>query len=116
MPFGYGGHCYETTAEALEAFQVTFPLFGDAQWQWHNSSTISGGGLITYSVTQKPSTTNTTTVRSGTIQLTACTTPDVAKFDPAAAGGVFAFFFLGVAGTWYLAQNLGLILSAVRRF
>lgn len=35
-------------------------------------------------------------------------------FDPVVAGGVFAFFFLGAAGVWFFAKNLGLILQAVK--
>lgn len=37
-------------------------------------------------------------------------------FDPVLAGGVFAFFFVGVAGTWLLSQNIGLILSAIKKW
>ena len=54
--------------------------------------------------------------KTGTLQLATCSTIDAPVFDPVAAGGVFAFFFLGVAGTWYLSQNLGLILEAVKKW
>lgn len=116
MPFGYAGHCYATTGEALEAFQKSFPVLGDTNWVWHTSSSISAAGLITYNVITKPTTTNSTSTRSGTMQLATCSTIDAPVFDPVAAGGVFAFFFLGVAGTWYLSQNLGLILEAVKKW
>ncbi|MCX7180910.1 MAG: hypothetical protein NTX56_19795 [Proteobacteria bacterium] len=116
MPFGYAGHCYATTGEVLEQFQKSFPVMGDTVWTWHTSSSINASGLITYSLISKPTTTNTTSTRTGTMQLAACSTPDAVVFDPVAAGGVFAFFFLGVAGTWYLSQNLGLILEAVKKW
>lgn len=116
MPFAYTGQCYATTGQALEAFQKGFPVLGDTTWVWHTSSSISTAGVITYNVVTKPSTTNTTSNRSGTIQLSPCVTPDAPIFDVVAAGGVFAFFFLGVAGTWYLSQNLGLILEAVKKW
>lgn len=117
MPFATAGKCWGTTAEALTAWQKSFPIFGDVNWQWHNSSSISSSGLITYSISQKPTTTNTVSARTGTMQLTACSAVDeTPAFDPVAAGGVFAFFFLGVAGTWYLSQNLGLILEAVKKW
>jgi len=116
MPFAYAGHCYATAGEALKAFQKTFPILGDTTWQWHTSSSINASGLITYNLNTKPTTTNTVSARTGTMQLASCATPDAAVFDPVAAGGVFAFFFLGVAGTWYLAQNLGLILEAVKKW
>lgn len=113
---GYAGHCYATTEEALEAFQKSFPVLGDTNWQWHNSSSISATGLITYSVTTKPTTTNTTSTRSGTMQLSTCSVVDAPVFDPVAASGVFGVFFVGVVGSWYLAQNLGLILEAVKKW
>lgn len=116
MPFAYSGQCYATTAEALQVFQKGFPLMGDTVWTWHTSSSISAAGVITYSLISKPTTTNTTSVRTGSMQLASCSTPDAPVFDAVAAGGVFAFFFLGVAGTWYLSQNLGLILEAVKKW
>lgn len=116
MPFAYSGHCYATVGEALEAFQVSFPKLGDTVWTWHTSSSISAGGLITYSLVSKPSTTNTTSTRTGTMQLATCSTPDAPAFDPVAAGGVFAFFFLGVVMTWILSQNVGLILEAIKKW
>jgi len=63
MPYGYAGHCYETTGEALETFQKSFPVMGDTVWVWHTSSSISASGLITYSLISKPTTTNTTATR-----------------------------------------------------
>lgn len=116
MPYAYAGHCYATTGEALEQFQKTFPVWGDINVTAHTTSSINATGLITYSVLTRPISTNTVSSRTGTLQLVACGTPDAPVFDPVAAGGVFAFFFLGVAGTWYLSQNLGLILEAVKKW
>jgi len=116
MPYAYAGHCYATTGEALEQFQNSFPAWGDVNVTSHVSSGVSATGLISYLVTTRAIDSNNVTNRSGSIQLVACSTPDAAVFDPVAAGGVFAFFFLGVAGTWYLSQNLGLILEAVKKW
>lgn len=116
MPFGYAGHCYATTVEALEAFQKSFPVWGDINVTAMVSSTINGTGLISYSVLTRPIATNTVSSRTGTLQLMPCGEVDAPVFDPVAAGGVFAFFFIGVAGTWYLAQNIGLILEAVKKW
>lgn len=116
MPFGYAGHCYATAGEALENFQKSFPVWGDANVTALVSSSINVSGLISYSVLTRPITTNTVSSRTGTLQLATCSTVDAPLFDPVAAGGVFAFFFLGVAGTWYLSQNLGLILEAVKKW
>jgi len=116
MPFAYAGHCYATHGEALEAFQKSFPMLGESLWTWHESSSIDAAGMVTYSVVTKPATGNNTTTRSGTLQLAGCGTPDAAEFDAVAAGGVFAFFFLGVAMTWLLSQNIGLILEAIKKW
>lgn len=117
MPYGYAGQCYETTADALVAFQKSFPILGDVYWQWHVSSSINASGLITYSAFTKSVTSNGASSVSGTLQLAPCFDVDATPvFDPSAAGAVFAFFFLGVAGTWYLSKNLGLILEAVKRW
>lgn len=116
MPFAYAGHCYSTTGEALEAFQNSFPVWGDVNVTALASGSINGSGLISYSVLTRPIASNTVSSRTGTLQLATCSEVDAPEFDPVAAGGVFAFFFLGVAGTWYLAQNLGLILEAVKKW
>lgn len=116
MPYAYAGHCYATTGEALEQFQNAFPVWGDINVTAHASSSINATGLVTYSVLTRPITSNTVSSRTGTIQLAACGTPDTVEFDPAAAGGVFAFFFLGVAMTWFLSQNIGLILEAIKKW
>lgn len=116
MQTAYAGHCYATESEALAAFQTSFPKLGDVNWTAHVSSSINGTGLLSYSVLTRPITSNTVSSRTGTIQLPSCDPVDVAEFDPAAAGGVFSFFFLGVAGLWYFSKNIGLILEAVRKF
>lgn len=116
MPFAYAGHCYATTEEVLEAFQTTFPVIGEVQWTGHVASSITGTGNLSYSVETRAMTGNGLNSRTGSIQLATCSTPDAPVFDPVAAGGVFAFFFLGAAGTWYLSQNLGLILEAVKKW
>jgi hypothetical protein len=116
MPYAHAGHCYATTGEALEAFQKSFPVWGDANVTALASSSVNASGLLTYSVLTRPITSNTVSSRTGTLQLASCSTVDAPVFDPVAAGGVFAFFFLGVAGTWYLSQNLGLILEAVKKW
>ncbi len=39
-----------------------------------------------------------------------------APFDYAQAGLIFSFFFSFTVGLWWFAKNLGVIISAVRRF
>lgn len=116
MPFAYAGHCYETIGEALEAFQVSFPRWGDVNVVGHVSSSIDMAGVLSYSVLTRPIAGNTLSSRTGTIQLATCSAADAPDFDPVAAGGVFAFFFLGVAMTWLLSKNIGLILEGIKKW
>lgn len=117
MPYAFSGSCYGTTAGALQAFQKGFPLLGDTVWVWHTSSSINSSGLITYSVVTKPSTTNTTSVRTGTIQLAWCADADApSSFDPLVASGVFALFFASIVSLWVVAKSAGMILEAIKRW
>lgn len=116
MPYAYAGHCYATTGQALEAFRMTFPVIGEVQWTGHVASSIDASGALSYTVETCAMTGNGLNSRTGTLQLAPCAEVDAVAFDPVAAGGVFAFFFLGVAGTWLLSQNLGLILEAVKKW
>ena len=40
----------------------------------------------------------------------------VSTFDYVTAAAIFSFFFSFVVGVWYFSKNIGLILSAVKRF
>jgi hypothetical protein len=117
MLLAFAGHCYGTNAEALAAFQASFPLLGDVNLTTHTSSTISIGGTITYSLLSRAFSANTAAAaRTGTIALPTCAAIDAPAFDPVAAAGIFAFFFLGVASTWLLSQNIGLIFTAIKKW
>lgn len=117
MPYIYAGRCLATTGEAHEAFQKSFPIVGEASVVDLHASSINAAGVISYSVGVVNWNSNNKVSKSATINLVSCSAVDTSPaFDPVAAGGVFAFFFLGVAGTWFLAQNLGLILEAVKKW
>jgi len=86
MGFSYSGICYETPADALAAFQTAFPVWGDINVTALSSSSVSGGGLLTYSVQTRPISTNTVASRTGTLQLSVCdpvnaTTPTASFLD-----------------------------------
>lgn len=115
MPYGYAGRCYETTAEALEAFRVSFPIFGDTYVQTLQSASVVPGGSVLYTVGVRPVQSATVTSRSGSFVFQSCSDV-VPPFDAATAGAIFAFFFLGVAGSWVVAQNAGLILQAIKKW
>ena len=40
----------------------------------------------------------------------------IAPFDYVTAASIFSFFFSFIVGVWYVSKNIGLVLSAVRRF
>lgn len=116
MPFAFAGHCYATNTEALEAFQESFPVFSASYFVAHVSSSVNASGVVSYTMAERQYGSNILNNRTSSFTLASCGTVDAPVFDPVAAGGVFAFFFLGVAGTWYLSQNLGLILEAVKKW
>lgn len=116
MQTAYAGRCYATESEALQAFTSSFPKWGDVHVTGLVSASISPAGLVSYSVLTRPITSNTVSSRTGTLQLFTCDPVSLPEFDPVAAGGIFVFFFSGVAGLWYFSKNLGLILQAVRKW
>lgn len=117
MPYAYGGHCYATTVEGLEAYQSSFPQFVGTYFVTHVSSSVNASGVVSYMVAERQMGSNIVNNRTATFTLASCTTPEtIPVFDPVVAGGVFAFFFLGVAGTWLLSQNIGLILEAIKKW
>lgn len=116
MPYAYAGHCYATNGEALAQFQASFPVFSTGYFVSHVTSSVNASGVVSYTMAERQFGSNIVNNRVNSFTLATCSTPDAPVFDPVAAGGVFAFFFLGVAGTWYLSQNLGLILAAVKKW
>lgn len=104
MPYAFNGRCYETTAEGLKAFQVSFPRVDGTATEALNSSSINATGLVTFSIAHRPLTTNTVTARTGTLQLTACTDSYVNQFealaiqDIAVGIGIALAFAIGFAG------------------
>lgn len=116
MPYSYAGQCYSTTGEALQAFQKAFPVFSTSHFVAHVSSSVNASGVVSYTMAERQFGSNLLNNRSSTFTLASCSTPDAPIFDAVAAGGVFAFFFLGVAGTWLLSQNIGLILEAIKKW
>lgn len=115
--FAVSGVCYETTAEALEAFLSSYP-YQDASFLTFPTAsfapTISASGLISLQITRKTIATNSSTNVATTVQLRACSEPNA--FDPSFAAGVFITFFSSVVVTWLVSKNIGLILEAVRRW
>lgn len=115
MPFAYAGRCYETEGDVLVAFRESFPKWGDVHVTTHVSSSVNVSGVLSYSVQTRPITSNTVSTRTGSFQLVTCVDVEPV-FDPVQAGGIFVFFFVGVASTWYISENIGLILQAIKKW
>lgn len=74
MGYAWSGGCYPDTATALAQFAKDVPS-ADAVGiiSFTAAPTISGTGLITWSISQRPLTGTTATTRTGTTQLMSCT-------------------------------------------
>lgn len=98
MPYAWAGKCYPDTATALQAFALDVP---DATPQGVNAfaaaPTISASGLISWSILNRPLTTNTTTTRTGTTQLQTCVFGADNKFEQLAVQDVAVAIGIGLA-------------------
>ena len=112
--FAINGLCYAAPADALTAFNNLYPIVGETNMTYLVSSSVTAGGVLTYSLNTRPITGNTLTSRAGTLQLTPCTNPD-APYDYANAGAIWAFFFSFTICLWLVAKNAGLIMNFIRR-
>ena len=103
MGYAWNGICYQDTATALAAFAEQVPSSaGNAINSFTVNPTISGTGLITWSISNRPLTTTAATIRTGTTQLQACTSEGLDQwpiqsilFYLALAFAVFAGFRTG---------------------
>lgn len=73
MPFAYNGYCFETPEKALDAFRQDFPILSDVASLSLASSSVTGSGLISFTVNHRVWTSTTVTARTGTVQLSSCT-------------------------------------------
>lgn len=103
MGYAWNGICYQDTAAALSAFAEQIPAsVGGSINSFTANPTISGTGLITWSISNRPLTTTDATTRTGTTQLQACTSEGLDQwpiqsilFYLALAFAVFAGFRTG---------------------
>lgn len=74
MGYAWSGVCYATTTAALEAFKLDVPQVDPVGITAFTAApTISGTGLITWSISHRPLTGTAATTRTGTTQLQTCT-------------------------------------------
>jgi len=98
MGYAFGGTCYQDTTSALSAFTAVMTN-GDAAGitTFTANPTISGTGLITWSISHRPLTGTTATTRTGTTQLPACT-ESIDQWEVSSIVWVVALFFAAVIG------------------
>lgn len=109
MGLAVSGICAADASQALQAFVVQFPQRDGADW-WSLSSASITGSVLSFVPVR-----NNSTRPTQSVMLQAC--DDVTPvFDPVAAGGIFALFFVSVVTTWLVSNNIGLILEAIKKW
>jgi len=98
MGYAWGGTCYQDTAGALEAFKLSM-TDGNASGinTFTAAPTISGSGLVTWSISNRPLSTTTATTRTGSTQLLTCT-EGVSQWQISSIAWVAVLFFAMVIG------------------
>lgn len=98
MGYSWGGHCHQDTAAALNKFKVDMTA-GDAAGitTFTAQPSISGTGLVTWSISHRPLTTTAATTRTGTTQLQTCT-EGLDQWPLSSIVFIAALFFAAVAG------------------
>lgn len=112
--FAFSGHCYASPGEALSAFNQSFPIIGDSNFQYLQSSGITAQGLINYVTNVRPVGNSNGSNITATLALTACSEPD--QFDSTVAAGIWFGVFSTVITLYLVSKNAGVILSMIRRF
>lgn len=99
MGYAWDGVCYQDTASALNAFRDAVPQAGDTGITTFTAQpTISGTGLITWSISHRPLTGTAATTRTGTTQLPSCTTEALDQFPVQTLLVVASLFFAAFLG------------------
>lgn len=109
MGYAFAPYCYETTAEALAAFQKQFPSIGDINYVGHVSSSISPAGVISYSLETRPIASNTVSSRTGSFTLSSCSPADapVTTVAPEDVLFVFTWGMGAILAVWALGAAIG---------
>lgn len=80
--YAFSGVCYQDTASALNAFRDAVPQANPAGiTTFTTQPTISGSGLITWSISHRPLTGTAATTRTGSTQLPTCTTETLSQWS-----------------------------------
>lgn len=103
MGYAWNGTCYQDTAAALNAFAAQVPSVSPSGINaFAGVPAIGGGGLISWSITNRPLDAADSTLRTGTTQLLSCSNEGLEQwpiqsilFYLALAFAVFAGFRTG---------------------
>jgi len=99
MGYAWQGKCFDTTTAALEAFALSVPSVDAATINtFAGVPTISGTGLITWSISNRPLTGTAATTRTGTTQLPFCSPDSISTLpiqDLALVIGLVLCFLVG---------------------
>lgn len=110
--FEYAGHCY-AQVDALLAFQNQYPIIGETNYTAHVSSSISGAGVVTYSLLTRSITNNTLSSRTGTIQLLTCPKADALNSQDVLES--FGWGFGVVILMWSFGFAIGAAIEAIKK-
>lgn len=99
MGWAFNGKCFPDTGTALNAFVLETVKIDPVGFNYFSMPpTINSGGLITWSIYNKPLTTsNLPSLRTGTLQLPTCLEFSDNKFELLAVQDVLAAIGIGLA-------------------
>jgi len=99
MGYSWNGVCFPTAADALAAFQDDIPSSsGNAINSFTAQPTISGSGLVTWSISSRPFIAADPITTAGTTQLLTCSTESMEQWPVQSILMVVALFFAAFAG------------------
>lgn len=99
MGYAWNGVCFPDTATALGAFIKDVPAVNPSGINtFTGAPTISGTGLITWSISNRPLNTTDATTRIGTTQLLACSSESMDQWPVQSLLLLLALFFAAFVG------------------
>jgi hypothetical protein len=99
MGYAWGGTCHQTTTAALARFTADMTDGNSSGINTFTAApTISAGGVITWSISNRPLSTTTATTRTGTTALPTCTSDSVDQWATQSILLIVALFFAAIAG------------------
>lgn len=99
MGYAWNGVCYPDTNAALNAFTKDVPAVNPGGINSFSAApTISGAGLITWSISNRPLSTTEATVRTGTTQLLSCAGESMDQWPVQSLLFPIAIFFAAFLG------------------